>query len=149
MPEKRAHGTHWKRDSVRYRGGPVLASLTLHCILTSNWLSIPADLCPRRELMVPTGNETACAIEAVRCWLQIEHHSPGRTVLILVVTRTNSFDLSIKEVCRVILTSLSYLLYLIQDISPSNCAVTSEPCSFIVLNHRVFYIFPAFKLKII
>jgi len=77
--------------------------------------------------MVPIGKETAWATEPIWRLLQIEHRSPGRPVLSLVVTRTNNSDLSIKEVCGVVLTLLSELLYLIQNMSPSNCTVTSEP----------------------
>ena len=103
------------------------ASLISHCFRMSDWLYVPAHLCPRKELMVPTGKETAWVTEPVWRLLQIEHRSPGRPVLSLVVLRTNNSNMSIKEFCGVVLTLLSELLHIIQTMSPSYCTVTSQP----------------------
>jgi hypothetical protein len=115
--------------------------LISHCFQMSDWLYVPAHIWSRKELMVPTGKETACATESVWKLLQIEHRSPDRPFLSLAVIRTKNSDLLIKEVWGVVSVLLLELLYLIQNMSPSDCAVTFQPQSFLVLNHRVFISF--------
>jgi len=99
------------------------------CFQMSVLLYVPAHLWPRKELMVPIGKETAWAAEPVWSFLQIEPRSPSLTFLSLTVRRTENSDLSIKEVCGVVLTLLSELFYLIQN-CPHQIALS-------LLNRRV------------